>query len=238
MSHDPIIIEDHERSRERRTPRAQQALDDWYRQVWIPHLERRARKHERALGLAVLGTTIPALGSVAIVGSRPSLEILYRIELPYACCGVVTRGPTIVEAAPIVAWMTGKTRDQVRPWLQRKGATVRMVSRAERLPSGTELAIERHVSSLRPDTTVISGGARGVDSVAAASARAHGLETIEILPDYDRHGRRAPLIRNDLIAERCDHMVAFWDGRSRGTQHAIACAKRIGKSVHIVDCGF
>lgn len=56
---------------------------------------------------------------------------------------------------------------------------------------------------------------------------------LEILPDYRLHGRRAPLVRNSEIAGRCDKMIAFWDGESRGTLHAMNQAKRMGKPVWI-----
>ena len=48
-------------------------------------------------------------------------------------------------------------------------------------------------------TCIVSGGAKGVDSIAAEYARAKGLELQEFLPDYSRYGRGAPLKRNELI---------------------------------------
>lgn len=85
-------------------------------------------------------------------------------------------------------------------------------------------------------TTIVSGGSRGVDSLAAEYARAHGIELIEFLPDYKRYGRGAPLQRNALIVEACDIVLAFWDGVSRGTKYTINLAKQAGKEViiHIV----
>ncbi|MBQ9942055.1 MAG: DUF2493 domain-containing protein [Christensenellaceae bacterium] len=81
---------------------------------------------------------------------------------------------------------------------------------------------------------IVSGGARGIDTQAARWADAHGIKKTIFRPDYDTHGRRAPLVRNQQIAEYADVMLAFWDGRSSGTAHAISCARRLGKKVIIV----
>ena len=82
-------------------------------------------------------------------------------------------------------------------------------------------------------TEIVSGGARGVDSSAAAFARARGIMLTEFIPDYDKHGRSAPLVRNRLIVEYSDAVFAFWDGTSRGTKYTIDYARRLGKPVKI-----
>lgn len=81
---------------------------------------------------------------------------------------------------------------------------------------------------------IISGGARGVDSLAAAFARENNIPLVEFLPKYDRFGRSAPLKRNIEIVEACDKVLAFWNGTSRGTLYTINAAKRMGKPVEIV----
>ena len=85
---------------------------------------------------------------------------------------------------------------------------------------------------------VVSGGAAGVDSWAAAAARKLGLPLEEFLPDYETHGRRAPLVRNTLIVDACDELVAFWDGQSRGTLDSIRKAVKAGKLVTIIGEGY
>ena len=88
----------------------------------------------------------------------------------------------------------------------------------------------------RRGDTIISGGARGVDSIAASWARRHGFAVIEHKPDYRRYGKAAPHVRNGLIVADADRVVAFWDGKSRGTKSTIDKAKRYGKRVDIVMC--
>ena len=80
---------------------------------------------------------------------------------------------------------------------------------------------------------VISGGARGVDTMAADWAKEHGIRVVEFLPDYKRFGKGAPLRRNDEIVKACDAVLAFWDGKSRGTLYTINAAKKAGKPVRI-----
>ncbi len=82
--------------------------------------------------------------------------------------------------------------------------------------------------------TIVSGGARGVDSIAAAYARSHGLQLVEFLPDYAKYGKGAPLKRNHLIVEAADMVLAFWDGQSRGTAYTIRIAQQAGKQVQVV----
>lgn len=88
----------------------------------------------------------------------------------------------------------------------------------------------------RRGDTIISGGARGVDSLAAAYARANGLALVEHFPDYSHYGKAAPHVRNKMIVADADRVVAFWDGKSRGTKNTIDKAKRYGKRVDIVMC--
>ena len=75
---------------------------------------------------------------------------------------------------------------------------------------------------LPADTTeIVSGGARGIDTCAREYATRHGIPLTEFLPDYEKYGKAAPLFRNDLIVEYSDMVIAFWDGKSRGTQYVI-----------------
>lgn len=78
-------------------------------------------------------------------------------------------------------------------------------------------------------TELVSGGARGIDTCARNYARANGIKITEFLPDYTEYGVRAPHIRNDQIIEYADHIVAFWDGSSRGTKSVIDKCKSMGK---------
>lgn len=94
--------------------------------------------------------------------------------------------------------------------------------------------VRDYVSTLPDDAVVVSGGADGVDDAAAAAARARGLEVVEHLPDYKTHsGKMAPLVRNRLIVEDCDVLVAFPAPWSTGTWHAVRLARDAKKQVDV-----
>lgn len=83
---------------------------------------------------------------------------------------------------------------------------------------------------------IVSGGAKGIDECAKKYAINAGLKYTEFLPDYKTHFKRAPIERNKLIVDYSDAVVAFWDGKSRGTLFVIKYAKRIGKPIYIYPC--
>ncbi len=86
------------------------------------------------------------------------------------------------------------------------------------------------------DTTeIISGGARGVDSLAREYAQQHDIPLTEIHPDYARYSRGAPLRRNLEIIARADLVIALWDGKSSGTAQVIAECRKQGKPVIVKD---
>jgi predicted Rossmann fold nucleotide-binding protein DprA/Smf involved in DNA uptake len=94
--------------------------------------------------------------------------------------------------------------------------------------------VRDYVDTLPDDAVVVSGGAHGVDDTAAAAARARGLKVVEHLPDYKTYsGRLAPLVRNQLIVEDCDVLVAFPAPWSTGTWHAVRLATDAKKEVEV-----
>ena len=65
---------------------------------------------------------------------------------------------------------------------------------------------------------IISGGARGADTLAARYAYEHNIHFEEILPNYEKFsGHQAPLERNKEVVNKSDFVIAFWDGVSKGT---------------------
>jgi hypothetical protein len=76
---------------------------------------------------------------------------------------------------------------------------------------------------VRP-TEIVSGGARGADTVGEKVAREHNIDLAVFEPDWDEHGRAAGPIRNQQMAEYADGVLAIWDCESRGTQSMIECA--------------
>ena len=83
-------------------------------------------------------------------------------------------------------------------------------------------------------TEIVSGGARGVDTMAEDYAVANDIDTIIFPADWERYGKRAGYLRNVQIVDYADEVLALWDGKSRGTKHTIDIAHRAGKPVTIV----
>lgn len=82
-------------------------------------------------------------------------------------------------------------------------------------------------------TALISGGAVGVDACVRDFALEKGIELTEFIPDYRRYGRAAPLKRNDQIIEHADMVIAFWDGKSKGTAYVIEKCRQRGVPVEV-----
>ena len=82
-------------------------------------------------------------------------------------------------------------------------------------------------------TEIVSGGARGIDTCARNYALSHGIKLTEFLPEYSKYGRGAPLKRNLQIIEYADVVIAFWDGKSRGTKYVIDNCKKQGVQVDV-----
>jgi hypothetical protein len=95
--------------------------------------------------------------------------------------------------------------------------------------------IEAFVASLPAGTVVVSGGARGVDSVAEIAARDRGLDVVVYQADWERLGRKAGPVRNAEIVANADRVVGFWDGKSRGTLNTVMQADRAGLPVEVFD---
>ncbi len=83
--------------------------------------------------------------------------------------------------------------------------------------------------------TVVSGGARGVDSAAVRAAKKLGMSFRVHTADWDRFGKRAGFLRNQLIVDDADRIIAFWDFESKGTAHTIRLGIEAGKHVEVWD---
>ena len=96
------------------------------------------------------------------------------------------------------------------------------------------LTVKNLEKYLPPETTeIISGGAKGIDTCAREYAIAHNIKLTEFLPEYEKYGKNAPLKRNITIIENADVVLAFWDGKSRGTKFVIEKCREIGKEIKV-----
>lgn len=87
---------------------------------------------------------------------------------------------------------------------------------------------------------IISGTARGADQLGEQYAKITGYEVSRFPADWDGLGKRAGYVRNAEMAKfavadgNCGVLIAFWDGKSRGTKHMIDLAEKNGLEIHIV----
>ncbi len=82
---------------------------------------------------------------------------------------------------------------------------------------------------------VFSGCAKGADTLGERLALERGIRISKFPAQWDYHGKKAGVIRNEEMAEWADGLLAFWDGASRGTKHMIDYAKSQGLIVHVVN---
>lgn len=68
---------------------------------------------------------------------------------------------------------------------------------------------------------IVSGGAKGADHLAEIYAGMYEIPITVIKPDWDKFGKAAGMIRNGEIIKAADFVVAFWDGKSKGTKNSI-----------------
>ena len=88
--------------------------------------------------------------------------------------------------------------------------------------------------NIADDIEIVSGGARGADSLGEQWARKNHVGLIVFPADWDAYGKKAGIIRNEQMGEYADGLIAFWDGESRGTSHMINYAKNNGLDVIVV----
>lgn len=78
--------------------------------------------------------------------------------------------------------------------------------------------IEDRLFDLPVEAVIVHGAARGVDRIAHQEAEKAGFVLEPHPADWERHGKAAGFIRNEEMASLgADLLIAFWDGRSRGT---------------------
>lgn len=94
--------------------------------------------------------------------------------------------------------------------------------------------VREYVRKLPEDSVVVSGGADGVDTIAAKEADNCGLDIDEKKPEIDKYGIPAAFhIRNQEIVNESDTIIAFWDGESDGTWSTISKAIKAGIPTNI-----
>lgn len=84
------------------------------------------------------------------------------------------------------------------------------------------------------DIEILSGKARGADSLGERYAKDRGLKVVEFPANWNRYGKSAGYRRNSEMADYATHCVCFWDGYSRGTEHMINLAENKNLKLRVI----
>jgi hypothetical protein len=82
-------------------------------------------------------------------------------------------------------------------------------------------------------TEVVSGTARGVDSLGERWAEENKIPIKQFKPDWNTLGKSAGYKRNAEMVEYANALVAIWDGVSKGTAHTIGLARIKGLQIYV-----
>lgn len=87
--------------------------------------------------------------------------------------------------------------------------------------------------SKRDSIEIVSGGASGADALGERYAKERGYCIRRFDAEWKRYGRAAGPRRNKQMAKYADALLAYWDGKSRGTKNMIELAKANGLKVGV-----
>lgn len=79
---------------------------------------------------------------------------------------------------------------------------------------------------------VVSGRARGIDSLGEHYADCHNLDCIMYPADWDKYGKSAGPMRNKEMAEYADALLLIWDGESRGSKNMKSQMEKLNKPIY------
>lgn len=83
------------------------------------------------------------------------------------------------------------------------------------------------------ETEIVSGTAKGADKLGEHIAQVFGYSLKQFPADWSQ-GKRAGYFRNKQMAEYATHLIAIWDGESKGTMHMIDLAHEHGLNVRVI----
>lgn len=88
---------------------------------------------------------------------------------------------------------------------------------------------------------IISGGAKGADTLAIKFAKEYNLNYKVMNADWNKYGKRAGIIRNnDMLTYAINNpndiaiLISFWNGTSKGTKHMIDISNDKGIIVKVI----
>lgn len=98
-------------------------------------------------------------------------------------------------------------------------------------------AVKDYLEKLKlyvPAFTIITGGAKGVDQFAEDWANRNGIDC-EVIRPVDPADKFSYLLRNVEIITKADQIIAFWDGKSKGTKFVLDYAKARSRFIRVIN---
>lgn len=83
-------------------------------------------------------------------------------------------------------------------------------------------------------STIIEGGAIGVDTLARNYAKQHSIQLETYPAEWKKWGKSAAYIRNQQMATKAEALIAIWDGQSKGTKHMIDIAEAAKLKIYVL----
>lgn len=85
----------------------------------------------------------------------------------------------------------------------------------------------------KPSVEIVSGTANGADKLGERYSIEKGYKLTKFPAQWEKFGKSAGYKRNQQMADYADTLIAFWNGRSRGTKHMIDIAKSQGLNISV-----
>lgn len=103
---------------------------------------------------------------------------------------------------------------------------MRVIIAGSRFITDYELVVKAVKESGFDITEVVCGAANGVDSLGERYAKENGIKLSYFYADWKGLGKLAGNKRNEQMGNYGEALIAVWDGKSKGTKHMIALAKK------------
>lgn len=94
--------------------------------------------------------------------------------------------------------------------------------------------LKKIVSVNKGITEIVSGTARGADSLGEKYGEEKKLKVTKFPANWDKYGKKAGYIRNIEMALYADEAIVFWDGKSKGSKNMIEICKEYAVPCFVV----
>jgi len=90
-----------------------------------------------------------------------------------------------------------------------------------------------HLLQNQTNIEIVSGTAKGADKLGEQYAKERGFKLTKFPANWNKYGKAAGPKRNQQMAQYADALIAFWDGKSRGTKNMITLARSLKLRIKI-----